>query len=465
MPALPLALPSETLRSRASPARVINWMPVQVESGQSKQPAYMKQVPGLVELLDLGAPIRCLFASQGGLYAVAGDTLYSVSSAWASTNKGTLQTATGEVEAADNETQICFVDGLYGYVYDIAAGTMARITDADFQGSADVDVIDGYGVFSPTGTNTFYVSALQDFSSYDVLQQVSIEGITGNIVGHVSLRHEVIIFKERSTEVWYNAPQDTFPLTRNDAAAIEVGCSATHSIRKIGGQVFWLGQDANGAAMVFVMTAYAPQRISSHALEEKLNAITDLSTASAIVYQQEGLTFYALRHPELETTWVYEAAAGVWHERAEWVDGMPTLWRATNHAFCFGKHLVGDADGKIYELSTSAYDNAGDTLIRDLITHETPNPGNKRISYSSFEVECDVGQGLSTGNEAYLMLRYSDDSGKSWSNWRNLSLGVVGNYVKRVRATRLGSSRHRVWNIRVTDPVQVSLVQAVINEI
>ena len=465
MPALPLALPSDKLRSRASPARVINWMPVQVESGQGKQPAYMKPVPGLALKASLGGPMRCLFASQGTLYAVAGDTLYSVSSAWASTSKGTLLTATGEIEAADNETQIAFVDGTYGYVYDTGAGTFARITDADFLGSADVDVLDGYGVFSQPGTNTFFVSSLQDFTAYNALEQVSIEGITGNIVGHVSMRHEVIIFKERSTEVWYNAPQTNFPLTRNDSAAIEVGCSATHTIRKIGGMVFWLGQDANGAAMVFAMQAYQPQRISTHALEEKLNGIADLSTATAMVYQQEGMTFYALRHADLGTTWVYEVAAGVWHERAEWVDGLPTLWRATHHAYCYGVHLVGDASGNIYELSASAFANGSDVLVRDLITPETPDPGNKRARYASIEIECDVGQGLATGNEAYLLLRYSDDTGRTWSNWRYLSLGVVGNYSKRVRATRLGSSRHRVWNIRVSDPVEVSLVQAVINEV
>lgn len=465
MPSLPLALPSYQLRSRASPARVIGWMPAMVESGQGKQVGYLKQVPGLVQKVDTTKVIRCMFASQGGLYVVAGDTLYSVDSAWTATAKGTLLTSTGNVEAADNETQICFVDGLYGYVYDINAGTFTQISDTDFLGSYDVDVLDGYGVFSDPGTNTFYVSGLQDFTTYSALEQVSIEGITGNIVGHIARGHEVYIFKERSGEVWYNAPQTNFPLTRNDSAAIEVGCSAAGSIRKIGGLIYWLGQDANGQAMVFAMSAYSPQRISNTALEEKLNAITDLSTATAYAYQQEGLTFYVLRHPDLTTTWVYEVSSGVWHERAEWVDGLPAPWRATHHAFAFGLHIVGDADGKLYELSVTANDNAGDTLIRDIITPETPNASLSRQRYSSIEVNCDVGQGKTDGTEAYLLCRYSDDSGKTWSSWKYLSLGVVGNYAKRVRATRLGSSRHRVWNFRVTDPVNVSLIEAVFNEV
>jgi hypothetical protein len=464
MPALPLAIPSYSLRSSASPARVIGWMPVLIESGQGKQTAYLKQQPGLILRASLGEPIRCMTTSQDVLYVAAGDTLYSVSSAYASTSLGTLQTTTGNIEAADNETQVCFVDGIYGYVYDTDALTFARITDADFLGSADVDVLDGYGIFSQPGTNTFYTSNLQDFTAFDPLATVTIEGITGNIVGHIVRHHEVFIFKDRSAEVWYNAPQTNFPLTRNDGAAIEIGCSSAATLRKIGGVIYWLGRDDTGAAIVFGMAAYSPQRISSHALEEKLNALDDLTTATAMVYQQEGLTFYALRHPDLETVWVYEAASGVWHERAEWVSGLPALWRITHHTYCYGVHIVGDADGNIYELSTDANTNDGDTLIRDIITPVTPNPTLERRRYSAVQVDCDVGQGNSTGNALYLMMRYSDDSGKTWSNWKYLSLGNAGNYKQRVRATRLGVSRNRVWNFRVTDDVNCSLIQAVFNE-
>lgn len=63
------------------------------------------------------------------------------------------------------------------------------------------------------------------------------------------------------------------------------------------------------------------------------------------------------------------------------------------------------------------------------------------------------------------MLRYSDDGGSTWVNWRYLTLGNIGQFKARARATMLGSARDSVWQIHVTDDVTCNLLSAVVDEV
>ncbi len=61
-----------------------------------------------------------------------------------------------------------------------------------------------------------------------------------------------------------------------------------------------------------------------------------------------------------------------------------------------------------------------------------------------------------------VLISYSDDGGRNWSNWRERSLGEVGEYAKRVRFWRLGRFRNRIYRIRVSSPVKRDLLGAVV---
>jgi len=466
MPSLSLAGPSSQLRSyKAECRRVVNWMPVQIESGTGKggQVAYLKQVPGKVQKASLGDAVRGAFVSREVLYVVAGSKLYRIASDWTATELGTLSSGSGPVDFADNTTQLCIVDGPVGYVYDLDSGVFSTI-GTNWPGSARVSVMDGFGIYCEPGTEQFFVSSNQDFTVIDALSYASAEGTTGNIIAHIVKHREALILKERTGEVWYSSGGADFPLARNDGAAIEFGCAATHSLQKIAGTAFWLSKDENGSATVSAMTSYTPQRVASHALEEVLSSVSDLSGAYAFTYQQEGLSFYVLQVPGLPTTWVYELASGIWHERGEWVDGDLKQDLATCHAYAYGVHVVGGSDGKLYQLDPTSSQSAGAELCRDWISPHNAQPNASRLRFGSLQVDCEVGEGLA-GSDAKLMLRYSDDGGKRWSNWRYLTLGHIGQYQARARATMLGSGRDRVWHIRVTDAVQCNPVSIIVDSI
>jgi hypothetical protein len=67
------------------------------------------------------------------------------------------------------------------------------------------------------------------------------------------------------------------------------------------------------------------------------------------------------------------------------------------------------------------------------------------------------------GADPEVMLRWSDDGGHTWSNYRTASIGKIGEYYRRVWFRRLGMTlqlRDRVYELSMTDPVKTALMGA-----
>lgn len=464
MTALPLAGPSSALRTNSAEVRrVVNWEPFRIESATGKGGAqtYIKQAPGLSFLANIGTGGRALKSRSNRLFAATDGAFVEVYSDWTTSTRGAL--IPGVVSMDDNETQIGVIAGSVGYAYDLTSNVLAIITD-DWPGASSIGVIDGYGVIVPPNSNHFNLTANQDFTSLDPLQFASAESSPGDIVSAIVKHRQLLLLKERSGEVWYDAGSADFPLARDDSAVIEVGCAAARSLCKLGGVAYWLGRDEDGTAIVFGMPGYVPQRVSSDALEEQLAALDDVSGATAWVYHQEGQARYVLNVPGLEATWVYNVSAGLWHERGEWVDGAWTPWRAIAHAVCFGKHLVLDADGNLYEMTPSVNKYGDDVMRRCWRSPHSAAPGLSVQRFDSFEVVCDTGAGLPSGYAPLMLLRYSNDGGRNWEDWIEIPLGITGDTLARARETMLGSGRDRVWEIVVSDDVACNPVSVLVNE-
>jgi hypothetical protein len=63
-------------------------------------------------------------------------------------------------------------------------------------------------------------------------------------------------------------------------------------------------------------------------------------------------------------------------------------------------------------------------------------------------------------DDPQIILSWSDDGGLTWSNEYAISMGPMGAFKTLVRWRRLGRSRQRVYRVKVTDPVQVTLYNA-----
>ena len=157
----------------------------------------------------------------------------------------------------------------------------------------------------------------------------------------------------------------------------------------------------------------------------------------------------------------------MWHERNYTdSDGIHYMHRGVTQDFFSGKVLVGDwLSGNIYELDPDTPTDNGQEIHRE---RACPHIWNNmdRAFYGSFQLDIEVGVGLTGDGQdsnPQIMLQISDDGGKTWGNeiWR--AAGKIGEYRKRLIWNRLGSSRDRVFRIKMTDPVKWVILGAYVD--
>lgn len=458
--------------------RCVNLYPEKNEMGTGKAAEVfsLRGTPGLSTLLTLPtAPVRGLYtASDGECYAVGGNTLYSISPTWVATVLGTLGTSTGPVRISDNGYQVAVVDGSGTlYLWTPNGATFTTIdSSGSYNGSDLITYMDGYFIFNNNSEgerNQFYLSALVNavlgniVVSFDGLDFGELVGTADSLVGPIAIDRQLWLFGQSTAQVWYDTGAEAFPFSPISGAYIEIGCAAKFSIAKIGNSPLWLGSNSEGSGIVYMANGYVPQRISTFAVEQAIQSYKFISDANAFTYQMDGHAFYVLNFPNANTTWVYDLTTGLWHERAYTNNGQLERHRADCHAFFFGAHLVGDyATGAIYQMSDSVYSDAGNPITR-LRTAPHLIADLDRVFYSKFQLDIETGVGIDGAGQGVtpqVILDYSDDGGHKWSNEKWTGFGAIGARKSRAIWRRLGQSRDRVFRVKITDPVKVTLIGA-----
>ena len=462
MPRIPVAIvgPSYTTRSRDVDAqRTVNLYPEIAESNAPKSVACLIGTPGLVSFAEVGSgPIRgfCLTASNR-LFVVSCNELYELLSDGSATLRGGIGTTSGLVSMDENGNQVAIADGGGFYIYDLAASTMTQVSGVI---ASSVGFLDGYFVLDEPETGRFRISSLYDGDTIDGLDFATAEGAPDDVVTLAILNRQVILFGSNSTEFWVDSGDADFPFDRLDGGFIQFGCIAPKSVKKVAGTLCWLGNNEEGPGQVYMLDGYQARRVSTHAVETALKGL-DFANAYAWSYSDEGHHFYCLSVPNAETTWVFDVTTGMWHEEGSWNEGYEPH-RAACHVYAFGKHLVGDREtGDIYELSADAYSDNGAPLRR---ARRTPHAHANlmKLFWHTLEIDFETGVGLNDGqgSDPKCLLRWSDDGGHAWSAWRETSLGRIGDRKARAVFRRLGSSRDRVFEVVVSDPVKCVIIDA-----
>lgn len=380
--------------------------------------------------------MRGLFTFNGKLYAVRGSSLLTVDAAGFSSSVGTLSSGAGPVDFEQTLTQLVLTDGYALYVWDGITLTQT----ANWTPGARIAFVDQRIVGIQRASQRFQWTALGDARSAAALDFASAEGAPDGLVSMLASQRELLLLGEYTGEVWYSSGGSSV-FERAQSEFLQIGCAAAHSAQMVGNTPHWLARDRNGHAQV---VAGRGQRVSTRAIEERFQEL-DLSRARAYTYSDGGQHFYCLNVPNVDTTLVYDATYGQWHERAELVDGEYQPWRPTCHAFAYGRHYFGDDAGELYQLERDINTFEGATKCRDRIAPVISDPGRSRLRFPSFELVCEK------GGAKKVLLRWSDDNGATWSDWVDTTTGEVGNYSQRVRWTRLGSGFDRVYHVRMTD--------------
>ena len=398
-------------------------------------------------------PIRGGLVVNGTLFVVSGNGLYRISSAGTATSLGTTPNTDRVFMAGDGINVLVVTQG-DGYVYD--GSTVAQITDADFPGAKACGFLDGYILIIEPDSGRLWVNETPyTATGWNALDFATAEGAPDDLVGLIVDHREIFLFGRASTEVWYNSGNADFPMERTPSGFIEIGLLSTHGVTKADNSVFFAANDYT----IRRLEGYTPVRISTHAVEQAIESYAD-KTCYAMSWVEGGHTFVSFTFAA--GTWVYDVSTQLWHERQSY--GYDN-WRPVFALRAYDRLLVGDSQSnKIGELDYESFMEWDQPLVASCTAPAIANE-NRVIRHSSLELVFEQGVGTATGqgSDPDVMLQWSDDGGRTWSNEYRRKLGKVGEYKKRVIFNRLGSARDRVYRYAISDPVRRTLIQAVLS--
>lgn len=425
---------------------------VEVAPPGAEVPAYVRQRYGIADWAEIGSG-----ACRGGgevrnrLYVVIGSKAYLVSSAGAGTELGDVF-PTGAVTVRGDETNVAFLVGTTLYYWNGSA--FAQVTDEDAPNTEWLEVIDGYYLGSARDTGQFMISANRDPSSWNALDFASAEKYPDDIVTGIVDHGEAIIFGTTSGEVYYNSGNADFPLDKVASGHFEIGCLSVHGPAKLDNTVFFPGSDY----VVYRLDGYVPVRISTHSIELKLkrSGITDLK---GFAWTEGGHKFYSLSCSLF--TVVYDVSTQLWFDCESY--GF-SCWNVSFIASCYGKTLIGNSvDNQVGESTPSVITDFG-TRIVSLGTLQPISDNGNWVPFNRLELMFESGIGNLTETNPQVMVRWSDDRGKTWSSehWRRL--GAQGEYQNRQLWNRMGRGRQRIYEWSVSSAVRRTLIGATLNE-
>jgi hypothetical protein len=438
-----------------------NWCLEVVERGPRTGKMRMRPTPGLRAFSILpDAPVRGLLRIDGGnrLFAVGGSTVYEVFP------DGTFQALTGNVAnstrpaiMATNGFQLAIASGGFGYL--VSGGTPGTVdpisysTDGSPVRAASIDFLSQFFVAALLDSKTVTSSRpAPNGGTWDGEAAVK-EGYPDNIARVFADNQTLWLYGFDTMEPWVGNPAvGGFPFASQNVV-LKFGTSAPYSVAGAQGYRFWLQRDE-----VYSATGMQPERISDYGVETAIQSYGDTSDAEGFCQPSGGHLYYFLSFPSANRTWVYDVSTKSWHERLYFSGGQYSRFRGRVYANAFKKDLVGDYQtGAIYEMSDSLYTDDG-TPVRRQRTCPYITGMNQNLPYATLELDMDTGIGLSVepdaaGVDPQIILRYSDDRGKTWGNELQEPLGRFGETSTRVIFRQLGSSYlGKVFDLVVTDP-------------
>lgn len=438
MPLVPIALANRSNPARytqGGTARLENcYVETIGEDGKTPWAVYaIDGMQGFANLTGAAGSVRASIEVNGIAYFVAGLTLYSVNSVGTVTNLGSMSvSATGPVYMARNRRatpDIAIVcDGvMYRY-----RTSLAQVTDVDLLSPQSLAFGDGYFIIG-TADNTWQIGAIDDADAWDALDYERADSNPDSVVRVYYLQRDAVIMGEVSTEFWRHTGAADFPYERT--ATMDMGCLAPASVQTVEQTMCWIAHDRT----VRMLEGYQGRRISTHAVERDIEALTSYENISSATWTRDGHTFYAITSDSW--TWVYDTITGLWHTRKS--DGRAN-WRAVAAVEFGDKVLVGDRDSEnVYEMGRDFLDEAG-APIKMVLTlppvHAYPAP----LTCHALYIDVEKGVGTGTGNaedvDPEIIVRVSKDGGATFGPQRALTIGQQGKRTATVKSFRFGQS-------------------------
>lgn len=454
---------------------------MQAIKGRGAKSQYvLESAPGLVNRSTLGdGAIRTsqMISSRirvGGtgreLYGVFGSRLMAMTTTAGDAEIGTLSTTGGRVSMARGRTYIMLVDGTSGYTYD--GTTFAQIADLDFPDSGSSPAaspthclyLDGFFIVNDANMDNFYISALEDPTSWNALDFEAAAVAPDNALAIAATESLLWIIGDETAQAYYNSGNPDFPYQIVLNATQETGILAPQSIAESDDGIFYLATTPEGGRFVYQIQGTAGRVISMDEQEAFLDTVTDPTDAYAFIYKQAGKSFYVLQlsattgpNARSSSTLVYNIKARSWETR-ELLDG--TAWRVGGHGILNNQNIGGSRlQAQSLTLDLNVYRDLGQELVRRRRTQIMHNTGNL-MRWWGIIIDVAVATTVSVSTSPAIKLRYSNDAGRTWSDWLFAPLGNIGDTDHRVYFRKLGIGRRRVWEIECSEDLPLDIIAA-----
>ena len=241
-------------------------------------------------------------------------------------------------------------------------------------------------------SGAFMWSSSYDGSTWAALDFSTAERNPDDLLAIKTINKIIYLMGEETTELWYNSGTETNPF--KPQTTIGVGIKAPHSAQVWNDRLVWLGTNKYGHARVYVAAGAQQKEVSTASLEQEWNSFSDLTDATAFIYEQDGHTFYELTFPTGNHTYVYDLLEGKWHERSSYNGGAGGKYLVNNSAFFNDLTTVGSSsDGKLYAYDTDVYQDNGVQIVRQRDTQSIASPGYDKVRHRRVELEFAWGTG------------------------------------------------------------------------
>lgn len=419
---------------------------------------------GASQLSDLGSGLgRAHIFISGREFAVVGTAFVEYDVDGVATSRGTVASddnpATISANGANGD-QLFITSGGSGYIFTLSTNAFAIIASQPWTTVLQGAFLDSYFIALDPTEGRIYVSDLLDGTTWDPLQYAERSLAPDPWIAMAVFGRNLWLFGSQTSEVWYNVGSaSSFPFAPYPVGLIQWGTPAPFSIAVDADRISWLGQTKQGRITAVSASGFTPEPIFGTAWESLVAGYSSRGKAIGEATSTRGHSFYEVSFPEQDVTWCWDFTSQETTKKGEWVAESDSfiMWGARWHVAAFGGELraLSASSGALYAISINyTTDTRGEDIVRlrrgPVISFE-----NKRLFFGTFELDLEPGLGTVSGQgeDPQVMMRISNDGGKTWSTELMRGAGKLGEYGVRVRWTRGGSGRRRVYEIRMSDPI------------
>jgi len=459
--------------------RLLNWFVEANESGDGKSARSMYRMPGTQRFCTLpDLPVRGGVEINGRTFRVSGATFFEIKADGTFTAIGAVANDGKRASVVASAVNVFIVSGGQGYCFTLATNAFLAIDNVNtLPNPILVQYVDSFFVVL-RADGKFQYSAPLDGTTWPGLNVSGVSVFAEKPVSILMDHRDVFIFGQKRSVAYYDSG-NIFTFDVNPSGFIEDGIAGPFCCDRIDNGVMYLAQDERGNIQAKRLQGYTPARISNHAIETKWRSYAQVSDCVSYAWGFNGHSFWQLYFPSANpipgtnpvqyygATWVYDVATQLWCERCFLDPGIGAEWahRSWGHTYAFGKHLVDDWNsGNVYWMDDAFFTDDGNNIKRQ---RRAPHVSTEQewIIHEFMQVDMEVGlatlkDGLGNNRGPQVMLRWSDDGGKTYGNEHWADCGQIGQYLTRVKWEQLGMARDRVYELNFTDAAECRIVDA-----